>query len=469
MWRIIWQYSGQAIGPPTALPRPTEWMVAASSRHFSGVALDGLPEPVFPGHPTIIRSAVLAQYRPETLQPALDLTGYYHAFARDEESAVRAVMRLQSDPAVRYADVQPPWSPPVRFSAQRRPSAELAVEALPAGASPNLIAEQAYLGAAPTGIDATFAWTKAGGKGAGTNVIDVESGWNLRHEDLLNKHGGVVFGPNADSDHGTAVLGIFSANVISVGVTGIACETFASAASANWDATGAKWNAAAAIYAAAERLSAGDIILLEMHAPGPNSPGLNEGQLGYIAIEYWDSEFAAISFATQKGIYVVEAAGNGSETLDAAPYQHRFDRGARDSGAILVGGGESSYGQNPRARISWSNYGSRLDVQGWGESIVTCGGLSQPNYCDRFKGMDESHCYTETFGGTSGASPIVVGAVACLAGGVRAAGRQPLSPAEMRRTLTDTGTMQADAPDRPATQRIGPLPNLRAAFASLGL
>jgi hypothetical protein len=44
---------------------------------------------------------------------------------------------------------------------------------------------QGYLNAAPQGINARYAWGFPGGDGAGTNIIDVEQGWNLNHEDLV--------------------------------------------------------------------------------------------------------------------------------------------------------------------------------------------------------------------------------------------------------------------------------------------
>ena len=38
-------------------------------------------------------------------------------------------------------------------------------------------AQQNYLDAAPTGIDARWAWTQAGGEGQGVGVVDLEQGW----------------------------------------------------------------------------------------------------------------------------------------------------------------------------------------------------------------------------------------------------------------------------------------------------
>lgn len=45
--------------------------------------------------------------------------------------------------------------------------------------------DQGYLNAAPQGINARYAWGFAGGDGAGVNIVDVEQGWNLNHEDLV--------------------------------------------------------------------------------------------------------------------------------------------------------------------------------------------------------------------------------------------------------------------------------------------
>lgn len=44
---------------------------------------------------------------------------------------------------------------------------------------------QGYLNAAPQGINARYAWGFTGGDGAGSNIVDVEQGWKLDHEDLV--------------------------------------------------------------------------------------------------------------------------------------------------------------------------------------------------------------------------------------------------------------------------------------------
>jgi hypothetical protein len=226
---------------------------------------------------------------------------------------------------------------------------------------------------------------------------------------------------------------------------------------------------AQAIRQAADKLGSGDIMLLEIHRQGPGASGA--GQDGYIAVEWWPDDFDAIRYATNKGVIVVEAAGNGARNLDDPIYSVRpanfpldwtnpFNRSNRDSGAVVVGAGApppGTHGRNhgpDRSRLDFSNYGALADAQGWGREVTTAG------YGDLQGGL-MNQWYTEQFSGTSSASPIVVGAIACVQGVLRARGRIPLTPARARDLLRATGSPQTDAPGRPATQRIGNRPDLR--------
>jgi subtilisin family serine protease len=333
------------------------------------------------------------------------------------------------------------------------------------------------LNAAPTGIDAYYAWTQPGGRGAGVKIIDCEWGWLFTHEDLKLNQGGVVVGAgSSNTDHGTAVAGEISGDVNSIGITGIAPEAHFSAAAFSLPT-------AQVIKAAADKLSPGDIILLEIHRAGPNANG--QGQFGYIAIEWWPDDFAAIRYATNKGIIVVEAAGNGFQNLDdpvynnprpgfPASWKNPFNRNNPQCGAVMVGAGNPPSGthgrtQHPtwgevyvdRARCSFSNYGACVDAQGWGWEVTSTG------YGDLQGGPDNKLHYTDQFSGTSSASPIVVGALACVQGILKARGRIPLSPARARDLLRTTGSPQQAAPGRPVTQRIGNRPNLRQMIANV--
>lgn len=469
MLRVIWRYGRDLMGSAVSDVLPSLGELIDIPGSLAADLFDPAQiEPVFHRHPVLLRAAGLPLNHAAG-DDTFDLAGYFHVFVQTEENAIELSRRLRADPRIAYAAVQPAPSPPVRFGSSGEEPLELRPLALQSNETPDFSALQRYLNSSPDGIDARFAWTLPGGRGSNIRIVDIESGWNFLHEDLIETQSGVLYGCNgAYQDHGTAVLGIFSGDDSGArGVTGISPKARAAAASAFYDDVNQKWNAAGAIFEMADVLSPGDIILLEMHAPGPNARGAP--QQGYIPIEYWDSEFDAIRFATFKGIHIVEAAGNGGEDLDAQIYQGAFSRAQRDSGAILVGGGHSALNENPRSRIHWSNYGSRLDVQGWGLDVVTTGGLSDPYYCNLQRDPDERKCYSRSFGGTSGASPIVVGAVACISSALAAHGQRPLSPHRMRDLLVETGTPQTDAPGFPRSQSIGPLPNLRDAFEALGL
>jgi hypothetical protein len=112
----------------------------------------------------------------------------------------------------------------------------------------------------------------------------------------------------------------------------------------------------------------------------------------------------------------------------------------------------------PRSRIWFSNHGSIVNVQGWGWHVTTLG------YGDVQGGVSQKTWYTLRFSGTSSASPIVTGAVACLQGRAKAKNGAPLTPAKVRQILMDTGTPQQQGPGVPLTQHIGPQPNLPLAM-----
>ena len=141
------------------------------------------------------------------------------------------------------------------------------------------------------------------------------------------------------------------------------------------------------------------------------------------------------------------AAGNGSVDLDHPSFNGQFDRSVQDSGAIYVGASLSG----SRSPSCSTNYGSRIDVHGWGDSVATLGygtAFSEPGTDDRD--------YTLNFNGTSSAAPMVSGAIASIQGILMARGDEPLNPLKMRRILSASGTPQSGELDR----KIGSLPNI---------
>jgi len=400
-----------------------------------------------------------------------DLSVYYRVEGTEGQDLAALAARLREQGLVRGAYVKPPAALPVRLNAMTAQPDE------PPVATPSFEARQGYLNAAPAGIEARWAWTRSGGEGAGTSVIDVEGAWRFTHEDLLQNQGGVVAGPQLDDlvwrNHGTAVLGQFSGDRNGRGVTGICPRAVARAVSI------ATLGSSGAIHLAANALRPGDLLLVELHRPGPRygyEP--KDDQLGYIAVEWWPDDYDAIRYAIRRGVVVVEAAGNGAEDLDdplydtpdagfPAGWANPFRRQARDSGAVLVGAGApppGTHGANwgpDRSRLDFSNHGAAVDAQSWGQEVTSTG------YGDLQGGVSEDIWYTDSFAGTSSASPIVVGAIGSLQGVARAIGRPPRTPFQARRLLRATGTPQQGGSGAPVGQRIGARPNLRQLVAQV--
>lgn len=411
---------------------------------------------------------------PETALP--DLSLYYRIDApadRLEDICQKLIAADSVDaayvkpPAYPSAEAAKPLEePPFLEEEDINTMAPAPSEALPV--TDDYTVRQRYLDGAPAGIDARYAWTLPGGRGRGVRICDVEGGWNFAHEDLLQNQGGVV-GVNSTNaawrNHGTAVVGEIGGDRNTFGITGICPDAHVRGVSI-FGGVGS----AGAIRTAANLLRPGDILLIELHRAGPNATDV--GQQGFIAMEWWPDDFAAIRYAVNRGVVVVEAAGNGAENLDDPVYntpqpgfppdwRNPFNRRLRDSGAVVVGAGAPPPGTNgrdhgpDRSRLGFSNYGSVVDTQGWGREVVTTG------YGDLQGGINANLHYTERFSGTSSASPIVVGALGCVQGVLRARQRIPLSPARARDLLRASGSPQQDAPSRPRSQRIGRRPNLR--------
>jgi Subtilase family len=407
-----------------------------------------------------------------------DLSTFYRVEATDDRLEELAE-ELRGHDAVRSAFIKPAAELPQRLN-DMLPAAEPAPPA-----TTDFTPRQEYLNAAPGGIDARFAWTVKGGGGSGVHIIDIEGAWRFSHEDLLQNQGGVVGGTQSPvinwRNHGTAVVGEFGGDRNGLGITGICPDANIRAISIFGNTPG--WGSAAAIRQAADMLGQGDILLIELHFPGPkfNFQERND-QLGYIAAEWWPDNMAAIQYAISRGVIVVEAGGNGAENLDApiydinpspphgpfpASWRNPFRRNPIDTGAIVIGAGApppGTHGNNfgpDRSRLGFSNYGALFDAQGWGREVTTCG------YGDLQGGANEDLWYTDRFSGTSSASPIVVGALSCVQGALRAAGKPALTPARARNLLRSTGSPQQDGPNGPRTQRIGNRPDLRQIIKSL--
>ncbi|WP_298577247.1 S8 family peptidase [uncultured Luteimonas sp.] len=356
----------------------------------------------------------------------------YHVIdLASSDDAERVLKELLATPGIETAYLEPePLPPPVDPDDDPRS------------------ANQLYLDAAPRGIDARWAWSRSDGDGV--TVIDMEQGWTLNHEDLQAAAIDLISGQNrAWHGHGTAVLGELAGVDNTIGVVGIAPGARTRVVS-EWR-TMTDYNSADAIVSAASVMEPGDVLLLEAQT--------RYGTVQNVPIEVHDAIFDAIRDAVDNGIVVVEAAGNGSvdldtfQTADGRRILNRASSDFRDSGAILVGAARSPV---PHMRSGFSNFGSRIDCYGWGDSIDTCGDGQTGSL---------TNSYTTGFGGTSGASPMVTGAAALLQSWHKRVFRRILTPDEMRELLSDPARNTAS--QAPATDRIGVMPDLRRLIESL--
>jgi subtilisin family serine protease len=466
------RYDSQVAVPPgaTAFRAPE---TAAPTRDALNEVLESFPvKRVGPHFPlkkkAFTRRTADAIAVPTMAAPDADfaLAGFVDVVLTDPKQCCRLVDRLKQVSGVWDAYLAPRPEPAAKKKTTATPPP-------PTGAAPgsrNFEPAQGYLHDAPNGIGACDAWGRPGGTGKGVTICDVEGAWQLAHEDLptgINLLGGTMIANLDWRNHGTSVLGEMVSLRGNVGCVGISYEARAVVHSVVINGV---FNVAGAIAGATAALKAGDVILIEQHAiGGPNNK--------YLAMQYWAPVLAAIRVATAKGIVVVEAAGNGDENFDLPVFANTGLQ--KDAGAVVVGAGVPpsnwfdaydfggmfpAYSRigTPRSRIWFSNYGQIVNVQGWGWHVTTLG------YGDAQGGRDEKKWYTHRFSGTSSASPIITGAVACMQGFAKARIGRPLTPSEVRDILIATGTPQADdSPRAPLAQKIGPQPNLAVALAEV--
>jgi len=289
-----------------------------------------------------------------------------------------------------------------------------------------------------SGIYADWAWDQ-GITGQGVQIADVEWGWDYLHEEFNDpkRFIDVITTTNHTyDDHGTAVLGEMMATKNSFGVTGAVYG-----ADKFYGFSEITKGRPAAILAAIDSLKKGDVLVYEMQTGGQN----NE----FVPADFTQSVWDVTKTATDKGIIVVAAAGNGNQNLDGSFYSAYRARG--DNGSIIVGAGTKI----GRDKASFSTYGSRVDVCGIGDwSIYTTG------YTDLYNGGAHAN-YTKSFSGTSSSTPIVAAAAVAIQSYAKTKLGKIVSPKDMRALLVATGTAQGTG------GKIGPLPNIQAAVTKL--
>ncbi|WP_159079246.1 S8 family serine peptidase [Plantactinospora sp. BC1] len=395
--------------------------------------------PLLPAQTLTRLAGAAATARARSGRAVPDMASWYHLTLPAGADVSAALRDLRALPDVAYAYPAPEPAPPP--------------------ATPDFTSMQGYQRPAPQGVDADHARQDPRARGAGIRIVDLEYDWNPFHEDLQldwsSDLGGTQFPRNTSfaDEHGTAVFGELVARENGYGVTGGVpdAEMFGISPMQRLSSGQTSYRPAAALSHLAQFLRPGDAVLIEQQTSGPN------GGTRYVPAEWVQSVFDATVLLTRLGAVVVATGGNGGENLDAPEFQGRFDRSVRDSGAIMVGAGSSTN----RSRLNFSVYGSRLDLQGWGQNITTTG--SNGNLQGGTSPANRDIRYTRSFGGTSGAGPIVTGAVVAIQSYLKATGRPVLTATAVSSLLKSTGTPQGGD----TTQRIGPLPDLRAALGAV--
>ena len=314
--------------------------------------------------------------------------------------------------------------------------------------TPSYFAQQNYLQANP-GLNVEAVWA-LGFNGQNTTIHNIEYGFNKNHEEFHVFNCDIA--PNMDinssattdfTEHGTATMGVLFGNNGAYGVTGIAHGAQQVWLYPEWQQIG--YNRVNAINQALNNSVIGDIIVYEMQAFGFNG---NSSNPKYVPAEYNTLVWNVTKALTDAGRIVVAAAGNGNQNLDDFEYQSYMNLG--DSGAIIIGAGTSN---TTHSRLSFSTYGSRVDVQAWGQNVRTSGAITGASVTQ--VGGDFNQSYM-TFSGTSSATALVGGIAAIAQSIYRANNTDFLTSQQLRTILIDTGIPQGGDTSTP----IGPMPNL---------
>lgn len=313
---------------------------------------------------------------------------------------------------------------------------------------------QTYIGADP-GVNMQYAWDLEQ-SGAGIKIRDVEYGLNKNHEEFVDIDANVAPGMTINStattdytEHGTSVFGIVYADKGTYGVSGLAYGADEMLLYPEWQEIG--YNRVFAVAQSIANSDPGDVIIYEMQEYGQNN--------NYVCAEFNSIIWDLTEAATNAGIIVVAAAGNGNQDLDSAFYTEYMERG--DSGAIIVGAGSSDVFHD---KLYYSTYGSRVDLQAWGENVYTTGYMPPiSGVCSYLIAEDFNQSYSTCFSGTSSATPIVASCAVVLQSYYHSLTNQYMTSQELRDVMKDTGVLQGNI----ASGNIGPIPDMEAAMQEI--
>ena len=334
--------------------------------------------------------------------------------------------------------------------------------------TPNFEPNQGYIQSNP-GVNMQYAWN-LGFTGQGIKMRDVEYGFNKNHEELNVINTSIATGMNISAtlneeayagftEHGTAVFGILFAHKGTYGISGMAHGADELVLFPEWQQSG--YNRINAITQSIANSTTGDVIVYEMQSNGPAVEVNQNDPIDYVMAEYNQVVWDLTKAATDAGITIVAAAGNGAANLDTPAYASYNARG--DSGAIIVGAGTDNISHN---RLNFSTFGTRVNLQAWGQNVRSIGFITG---ISSLVGNDFNQSYS-TFSGTSSATPIVASCATVLQSYYFSLTGNYLTSQQLRTIMQQTGIAQGTA----VAGNIGPIPNMVAAMEevynqSLGL
>jgi hypothetical protein len=312
-------------------------------------------------------------------------------------------------------------------------------------------AEQTYLQDRRCGgVDALAAWRLAGGRGDGVRIVDIEPGGLPSHPDLprvkrLTSPPQVAV-PESRAAHTAEVLGVICASNDRRGVVGLASDADVMLAQATLEDD--VLHPLNVLRFAVSQVVPPAVVVVPMTValPRVDRPSMaGDVLLEQVPLEAWSIGRAVLEIARRRGIYVVMAAGNEGHCLDSRMNLAPAAEPRGQSDAIVVGAALPDSDEP----LAVSGNGIRVDVSCWGGGVTT-------STIDSITGAAG---HRRDFGGTSAATAIVAGCVACIAGILHANGYPQASPAEIRRLLVRTGHW--------SSRGLGPRPDVGAALEEL--
>lgn len=327
--------------------------------------------------------------------------------------------------------------------------------------TPDFETLQAYLeqpGSRYKGMNIRKVWDKQV-VGRGVRVHFSDGGIYANHEDLRgNPDLNIInHGPNDDPGHGTASVGLLLARANGMGMTGIchASELYL------YDNRATKHYNVQTPKDLLRYVRPGDIVGVNRQTANINAmttflPSLHD-QL------WWD----ATRQLTERGAVVVNAASNGSYATDSSKraianfgvdlseWPYFLDHG--DADAILIGACHSWDGKPHQ----YSNYNYRYRMlNSWGDSVATLGyGVLQDK-------DDNDRDYTDNYGGTSSATPLVTGALALIQSYAIEHHHVYLNANQMHLLVMESGYKDATLPHADVLP-MGARPNVHGALVLL--